>query len=504
MFDSFQSFSYNKPVRERAELIKPYMHWLDENRLTTQVEKQFENTKDLNYMYSKAFGGMRKINRDQLITDTLDFYHKDFPKELAADMFNLYNKSSDKLDYEGRSEKNIFRYKVLDKILDPIGRMISEGSSAKSMIMTKAMIQYFCMMMAYQKQVDEEEFEKMKQCLNPNGGGGNPSDDQDDEEGEGDSDEGEDDQNDPNQQSKQSGKGKGNQKPMTPEEALEKLLKNDRAETLQEALLDQAKETIAGLNEIMDDQEQEELWQQAEDPDVGFDKESINALLSQYRQTKMSMDAAAKIIRKLLDKSKNYFNGKETTEFESLFESSSVGDIVDLHLLHPKLRKLFADDIMVKNVKREGKINVYIDVSGSMNSWITMDDTNITGLDFAKSFVIKMMQMNLVEKVFAFDTSIMPVTPKPLSVSTLGCGGGTSIRTVVRHIEKEGVNAIVITDAEDQCDEYSPYAYFIGILGARFTSFTRESLQKYAQQRQIVEFDGVKIHDIDERGRRTK
>ena len=548
--DSPFGFNYKRPVIERAELIKPYLHWLDAKRLRQQVERPMQSESTLEVL-TRRFEGERKIDRTKLIMDTMNFFNKEFPQELSADMFNLYNKRSEKLNYKARSSENLFRYKVLDKILDPIDRMITEGSNVKSMIMTRSMVQYFCMLMAYQKQVDPDKYEEMKQAMSSKGDGesrqksdgkgknknqkdksdpqdgqsdgspqdsGDPQDSQDggdsqDSNGQ-DGQDPQDSSNDSNangedsaqeQTSKQSGRGKSGKASMTPEQALEKLMKNEKMESLQEDLLNQAREAIQDLNEIMDEQEQEVMWENATDSNTGFDKATISALVDSYRKTKMSMEAAAKVIRKLLDKSKNYFNGKETPEFESLFESSSVGDIVDLELLHPKLRKFFADDIMVKNIKREGKINVYIDISGSMSSKISIDNQSvISGLDFAKSFVIKMLEMDLVDKVYAFNGEITAVKATPLSVSTLKATGGTYISGVVQHIEQERVNAIVITDAEDSCYLYSAYAYFIGILDCKFTSFDRSALKKYAEHAQIVEFDGHKIHNIDHTGKRAR
>ena len=442
---------------------------------------------------------MRKVNRQQLITDTKEFFEKDFPKELMADIFNLYYKQSTKLEYEERGDKNQFRYKVLDNVIDPIGRMISEGSNVKSMIMTRAMVQYFSMLMAYQKQVDPEEFEEMKQCMQGKGKGpkGEQSEDQQEGEGDGDGEE-QDGQGQP-----QSGKGKSNKKPMTPEEALEKLLKNDRIETLQEEILNEAKEAIDGISEVLDENEQEAIWQQ-DDPNLQFSKESINAMLQEYLSMKMNMNKVRDIIKRLLDKSVNYFSGKEKPYYENMFEASSIDGLEDYHLLHPKLRKLFVEDIMVKDKIFEGKINLYIDASGSMNAHIKYDGQVISGADFAKSFAMQMVQMNLVNRIFWFDTSIVEIPVSQIGISSIPSGGGTSINVVAQHIEANNTNAIVVTDACDYCSVYSSYAYYIGIAGARFTSFEREACKKYADGRQIVEFDGSVIHNIDETGNRER
>lgn len=507
LFGSYTKFKSYTPVQvKRAELIKPYLFRYDAIRLQTQVDKHVLNAKEIERMYGKAFSGMRKINKQQLIQDTTEFYEKHFPKELMYDMFNLHHKRSEKLTYEGRSDENKFRYKILDKILDPVNRMIAENSNVKSMIMTRSMVQYFSMLMAYQKQVDPENYENMKNemCGKPGGGQGDQGDD-DMDEGQNDSGDG---QNSNNQQSSpQSGKANSTNNQMSAEDILEKLSKDKRLEKLQEEITNDAKETISGLQEVIDDQEQEEMWDQADNEETEFDKHSIMELVSEFNKMQMNMQNVSAVIKKLLDKSLNYFTGKEDVTYENLFEASNIADIVDYPLLHPKLRKLFAEDIMVRDVQVKGKIDLYIDCSGSMGSYIATPkgDEAISGIDFAKSFAIKLIQMGLVNKIYPFENSVHPeIKPTVVRVSTLCANGGTTINNVVKHIEKEGRNALIITDAEDRCNTYSPLAFFIGILGCSFNNFSEEALQQYADKAQVIEFDGNKIFHINEKGKRIK
>lgn len=484
-------------VKQRSELIKPYLHWLDSGRLNNQVQKHMTDDKKIDQMYSKAFNNMRKINRGQLIQDTKDFYEKEFPKELIADIFNLYYKDSTKLDYEERSDKNQFRYKVLDNVTDPIGRMISEGSNVKSMIMTRSMVQYFSMLMAYQKQVNPEEFEQMKNQMQGKGGG-EPNDQEGESEGESE----EDGENDSNQNGQpQSGKGNSKKKPQTPEEMLQNLMKDSRIETLQEEILNEAKQNIDDLSEVLSDAEQEAIWKNDSD-EIGFDKESIQKLLNQYLSVQMNMKKVKDIITKLLNKTRNYFNGKEKPFFESMFEAASIDGLEDYALLHPKLRKLMAEDVMVKDVTREGKINVYIDCSGSMDASMSYNNTSITGMNFAKSFAIQMLQMDLIEKVYYFDTNVYSCDATQIGITAIDSGGGTSLEKVIRHIDSHKANALVITDAYDSVYTYTPYAYFIGILGASFSGFNSEVMPKYSAKAQAVEFDGEHIYNITEKGQR--
>ena len=82
----------------------------------------------------------------------------------------------------------------------------------------------------------------------------------------------------------------------------------------------------------------------------------------------------------------------------------------------------------------------------------------------------------------------------------LDCGGGTTINEAVRHIEREGKNALVITDAEDSCSIYSDKAFFIGLKGCNFNHFYEETLQQYREAEQIVVFDGESIKRVNKTG----
>ena len=80
----------------------------------------------------------------------------------------------------------------------------------------------------------------------------------------------------------------------------------------------------------------------------------------------------------------------------------------------------------------------------------------------------------------------------------IDCNGGTSIDVAVNNIMRTDKNAIIITDAEDRCRVFTEKAFFIGLEGARFTSFDSEVIKQYSNRGQVVVFDGTKIHKVDQ------
>jgi hypothetical protein len=481
---------YKKP-----ELIKPHLHYLDNNRLQTNVDRHVERIYDRQNMINKIKFD-RTVNKDKLYQDAQSFYRETFPEEVTADIFNMYHKEASKLDYEERTSKNEFRYKILDQLVDPVAKVVTKDSNLKSMIMTKNMVEYFSIMMAYQKQIDEEEFEDLKdqmKCSNPNGNG--EGDNKDGDQPDGDSDE----CKEQGQPSGKAGKSSSDSKSsLTPEQMLEKLMNNKPMQQLQEELINDAKQQISDLSDMASEEEMQIAWEKGSS---GFSKNDIDKVKREFDKLSINMDSIKAAIKKLLDRSTNYFTGKEIVEYNPIFDSDTLDGLQDFELLHPKLRKLMADDIMVKNVYREGKIDLYIDSSGSMDETFQYGDKWISKLDFAKVFALQMMKMNILRNIYTFDTNIRRINNTHYSILLMDDGGGTDINKVINQINKEQNNAIVITDAEDHCGIYSDKVYFIGVQGCRFNYFNDEVIKKYSENNQAIQFDGSGIRKIKKNGK---
>ena len=186
-----------------------------------------------------------------------------------------------------------------------------------------------------------------------------------------------------------------------------------------------------------------------------------------------------------------------------MFNSDNVAGLEDYELLHPKLRKIFAEDLLVKETKSIGKIDVYIDISGSMDSGCGIKNDkgqNISRLDFCKSMVVKLSQMDMLNDVYVFNNSVKKYKKDPVSISMLDTSGGTTINAAVRSVEKNGVNAIIITDAENSCNTYSEKAFFIGLEGANFNYFSEDAIKQYSNKDQVIIFDGHTIKYVNEEG----
>lgn len=520
----FSEFQYNK----KAELVKPYLHYIDEKALYRSVDKfisQDISHKDVQELAKKY--NKKLISPDTLIREMQHIWHK-FPKEVVNDMFNVYYNDIQKLKFEDRSIKNKFRYQMLEKASNPVTKVLTRESNIKSMIFTRGMIQYYLSMMAMLQQEDVQAFEEMMKQMKGEGdddkqqkgngkseGTGNSSDnnsqnndsDQDQENNSG--------NNEQSQNSSSNSKsGKEDNKSKSVEQQLKDLTKrfenSDVGKQILDKIMKDATQTAQSMDTVMTKEELDQLWKDLSSNDhkqshkafTKVDKNYLTKIENELKKVSMSMNGVKNKIKTLLDKSISYFSAKEIPYFENIFEADSLGGLQDYELLHPKLRKLMMEDLNVKEIKRLGKIDIYLDMSGSMSS--SCGISGISKETFAKAFAYKMKELNLLNNVYSFQNSVKFEGNSMFDILTISGGGGTNINNVVSNIEKNRKNAIVLTDAEDNCEYYSELAYFIGVNGARFNYFNSKTLSRYYEGNQMIIFDGNKTYGVGRDGHKMK
>lgn len=543
---------------KRPDIISPNLHYLDEKTLTRGVNKHLNSDQfraDLAiFLQSK---GVVKTS-SELYQACLEIQSK-FPKSLYNDFYNLFNKDISELTFSQRGKENALRYQFIEKANQPLHKIITIGSNVKSMVYTEHAMAFFMKVMLLKKFMNEPEAEQMMQqmeqevqkaCQAPSSGGSGSSDqngdeqddspqdnqqpsqgngsqdDSNDDTQDGDSQENDDSQQDddsskddsqqqggqgPQSSNDSGGNGAGKGQSQGPEEmndkdldkmvnSFSKLMEKHSKELEQE--MEKAKGLCEKIDTIYSQEEQDDMWEGLQDNTLvagTLDPAEIARLVDEFKKVQMGMNGVKQFIKKILDDSKSYFSSKENVTFEPLMETGHIDGLEDVYMLHPKLRAIFMDDMMVKETEKVGKINIYIDMSGSMSSScnaVTESGRSMTRLEFCKAFAIKMQEMDLLNKVYVFDNSVYERRNTMQDILKIKEGGGTSIERVVQHIIAKDENAIVITDADDSCHSYSPKAYFIGTSGANFHHFNH--LEQYRHQ--MCVFDGKQIHRVDSNG----
>lgn len=457
---------------KKADLVKPYVHYIDERKIESIVEKDIyseESIKDYYQRFAKSssFGRLQEDQKPDLkkFHEKLKENYQKFPKHLKYDIHKMYYHKVDKLEFEGRTDTNRTRYKFLEKANNPVGKIMSEGSNLKSAIFTKQMMLYYMMQMTMMEYIDPDAHNQMQQGLD--GGADNEFNNDD------------------------------------VDKAMDKMMNNSLSKNMLDKAMQDAQDTCKMMDQHIDKDTQEKMFENAYkggDGDAGkLSPDYFRQVAARLEQISLSMGSLKEKLQKLLDKSAAYFSARKIVTYDDLLNSQDVSGLDDYELLHPKLRKMFIEDIMIKEHKYVGKIDVYIDVSGSMSSNCGVTNTkgqNISKIDFAKSMVAKLKQLDMLNDVYLFDTRVKKYRNDLVSISMIDCGGGTTISYAVQNIDKVGNNALVITDAEDSCHVYSDKAFFIGVQGARFTGFDKQ----YMQKDQCVVFDGHSVKRVGMNG----
>ena len=460
---------------KKADLIKPYVHYIDEDKIDKIVGSAFVDQSKIKkeYDYFAKTAAFQKIEEGKK-PDFSAYYkklsenYKKFPEHLKYDIFKMYYNKIDKLQFEERTDANHTRFKFLEKSNNPVGKIMTEGGNFKSSVFTRNMMLYYLMQMTNLEYVDPDAAQNIMNGLNGDSEFDNSDVDKD----------------------------------------LDKLFNSQTSKNALDRCMDDAQQVCKTMDEQVGSELQEKIFDEAhKETESGIagklSPDYVRQVAAKLSAIKLSMGSLKEKLKKILDKSKSYFSSRQITKFEDLFNAQDVSGLDEYELLHPKVRKIFAEDVQIKETKSVGKIDVYIDVSGSMSSDCGVQDVNgnrISKIDFAKSMVAKLKEMDMLNDVYLFDTRLKKYRNDLISISMIDCNGGTSINVAVNNIVKTNKNALVITDAEDRCGIYAEKAFFVGIQGARFNSFDSNVIQEYSSRGQVIVFDGNKISKVDTKG----
>lgn len=462
---------------KRPDLIKPHMHYLDENKLSNIIEG-YINQGGGNSQLIDFFNKFHKHSKVKAMDPTktpnmADFMHKvqdtyrKFPKHISRDIYKMFYHKIDHLEFEERTDRTHTKFKFLEQANNPVAKIMTQTSNLKSAIFARNTMLYYMMQLTAMEYIDPEQHQKMMNSL-------------------------------------QDGDSEFDSKDM--DKAFNDMFGNKQAKEQLENAMQKAQDMCKQMDENIPEEVQQQMFENADRRDSEAGKLSENYLrqvAANLQSISMSMGSLKDRIKKLLDKTTSYFSSNEIVKYEDLFNSDNIAGLDDFLPLHPHMRKFMIEDVMIKDVKRVGKIDIYIDVSGSMHSdcgAVNSEGQRIAKIDFCKAFAAKLKEMNMLNDVYLFDTRVKKYRSDIISLSMIGCGGGTAISNAVYQIERIGNNAIVITDAEDSCDVFSEKAFFIGVKGSNFRHFADATIKQYSDRGQVVVFTGKSILKVNDKG----
>jgi hypothetical protein len=460
---------------DALEMIQPAMAEGDCRRLIQLIDQYIQTRDNLRPYYGRIASSKEYRNKINPKKITLNRFHsevkrcwEELPKGFVKDLYTLYYYAASDLTVPNKSLTLHPSYRLLVQSNKPLLKILTEGSYLKSTMLVRSIILFYLIQLA-----------KLNLLYN-------------DIENRTDA-------------ATAFGEGSGTQQ--IAEQFIE-AVNAEQNSKLKEIMIGDAVKDAARVDRAMDQEMQLRLSASlSKEAGKTHRRDLMNLMVGKLMRIDLSLQELGDWIDLLLQKCSGYFESKIEKRYVHLLDASDLDNLDGkLHLLHPKLRNIFWDDLQVPIRTKKGKVNLYIDISGSMDATAlkSLDGCKISSLDFAKALAVEMSKKRLLDEVYLFNSEIFSYQYDPESLAKIIAIGGTEISKVVSHIKGKQKNAVVITDACDRCGLYSEQAYFIGVKGASFRGFSKEAMSKYADRRQAVIFDGRDIWDVGARGETIK
>lgn len=403
------------------------------------------------------------------------------PQHMINDVYSMYvNKDIKRKDVD---RTNAVKQRVMDKVYNSLTKVVTEDSPLFSQVLTRELALY---MQKIERELKEEQ-EK-------NGGGqgdGSPFDGEDgDEDGQGQGQEGDGDGDELDEEGNSPGKGASKSDHKSKhgdlQDMADKVLDNAENEQQLEQAMNNADKIMKDLTEKLG----EEALNDLANNDADF-LDSIEKIKYALDRVCINKESIKQVLVKILDESQNYFSQKFHTVEETLFEAEQFDDLFGLEFLHPIFRN--AELLSPGNATRvyKGKIDLYLDCSGSMGSHETFEGTSIRMIDLVKGIAMVLYRMNMIDKLYFFDTSVYEIKDiNEFTILGFDRSGGTDFNRVAAMCAANGRNSVVITDGEDSVASYFKNIFWVGVGGTTFTGWGGEgAFQTYKATGQCVTYN---------------
>ena len=401
-------------------------------------------------------------------------------QELINDVYSIYVNNDIKRRPSDNS--NTIRHKVLDKVYDSLTKIVTADSPLFTQILTREL----AMALQYVDDEVKEEQQKQKEegdYLDENEDGGNKgleTSTTGNDDGEGD-DEGESDEGDP---AKGASKDSGSSNRSSIEDIVDKALENAKEK------IKDAKSKADDKIKDLEDQLGKEAMKDLMNADPEF-LEKMDELKDRLKAVSINKESVKKVMEKILNESQNYFSTKFKRVEESLFDCEECEDLFGLEFLHPVFKN--AEIMSVGNETRiyKGKMDLYLDCSGSMDSRENFEGTEIRMIDLAKGIAMVLFRMGMIDNLYFFDGGLYEIkNVNEITILSFSKSGGTNFNNVINKIKENGNNSVIITDGYDSCREYSNQAFWIGIGGTTFdNNYGDSAFPAYKGNKQCVAYN---------------
>ncbi len=408
-------------------------------------------------------------------------------QELINDVYSIY--VNDDIKRRPEADNNTVRHQILDKVYDSLTKVVTVDSPLYTQMLTRELA------LALQK-IDDEIREEQKQKKDGSKGseglesqapgkGEGEGNEGENEDGDGDNDDDGDGDGDGNNGSNTDSAGKGDGSAQR--DVFDKMIKDalDNNQSQIEEAKSNADKKIKDLKNQLGSEAIKDLSEKS--PDF-LDK--MDELKQALKGITINKDSVKKVMEKILNESMNYFSTKFSRVEESLFDCEECEDLFGLEFLHPVFKNAQIMDVGNETRIYKGKIDLYLDCSGSMDSKRDFEGTRLRMIDLVKGIAMVLYRMGMIENLYFFDTSLYKIEDiNEISILTFDQSGGTDFEKVVSEIKRNGNNSVIITDGYDSCSQYTKQAFWVGVGGTTFNSgYSDSSFPIYQNNNQCVAY----------------
>jgi hypothetical protein len=207
---------------KKADLIKPYMHYIDERKVDTVVDTYMQNQDAIVDAYRKVsssskIAGDQKPDYETFAKKVQENYRK-FPKHMSKDIHKLFYHKMENLEFEDREDSNYTKFKMLERANNPVAKIMTEGSNLKSTIFARNIMAYFAVRSAMMEYIDPNTQQQFMDGMN---GKGDPDD---------------------------------------LDQAMDKMFNDKQSKNMLDQALKDATDTCKGLDESVDKETQEKMF----------------------------------------------------------------------------------------------------------------------------------------------------------------------------------------------------------------------------------------------------
>lgn len=267
-------------------------------------------------------------------------------------------------------------------------------------------------------------------------------------------------------------------------------------ESLNKTIDKQVRETFNKVKKELQEKAEEDILNQnagnssnegTEDP---ISEETMNSILSKVKFNQKSIN---QFVTSTIKKFSNYFGHQVKLESESILDAIDIYDLDGLEgLLFPEL---LLDNISNLEILKSLKVDLYVDVSGSMsehrnisanyNSYTRIGNSEKISMEtLAKVLTIHMYKNKLINDFYIFQSAVFRESKE--TYLNKHYGGGTNINSVIKSIKQTNNPSLVITDASDSIDIYHKKAFIINIdYSSRMYG---EAIDRYIANNQMLFF----------------